>query len=273
MDITNSAHWMWNYNIFVQELQSTFGPRNPVGDAEAALVNLTMADGDTIMQYNDDFVRYATQVEWDESSLASAYLHGLPSRLRRELLQSGRRATYKELMFLATDLDGTYWVIKNWAKDYEEPSDSNPSSPVPSAPSSVPESPSGSPVPSEYQPGSSSPSLFTESPAQSVSSSVHPSSSGHLSYVSSPSVSSSQSQESPPSGSASDLANSDHSSPPPSQFNRFGRLTVQERERRISNHLCLYCGADDHYRADCPRRQAASVRTPALTNSDDEDDN
>jgi hypothetical protein len=72
---------MWNYSIFVQELQSMFGPWNPIGDTEAALINLTMADGNTIMQYNDDFVRYATQVGWDESSLASTYLHGLLSQL------------------------------------------------------------------------------------------------------------------------------------------------------------------------------------------------
>ncbi|KAL0195094.1 hypothetical protein M9458_008666, partial [Cirrhinus mrigala] len=32
------------------------------------------------------------------------------------------------------------------------------------------------------------------------------------------------------------------------------KLTVEERERRIRNHLCLYCGQPGHLRATCPTR-------------------
>ncbi|XP_051563312.1 uncharacterized protein LOC127446447 [Myxocyprinus asiaticus] len=31
-------------------------------------------------------------------------------------------------------------------------------------------------------------------------------------------------------------------------------LSTEERERRIRNHLCLYCGQVEHLRADCPTR-------------------
>ncbi|KAK2867740.1 hypothetical protein Q8A67_025857 [Cirrhinus molitorella] len=34
----------------------------------------------------------------------------------------------------------------------------------------------------------------------------------------------------------------------------FTRLTVEERERRMRNNLCLYCGQPGHLRATCPSR-------------------
>ncbi len=34
------------------------------------------------------------------------------------------------------------------------------------------------------------------------------------------------------------------------------RLSLEERERRIKHHLCLYCGQSGHLRASCPTRPA-----------------
>ncbi|KAI2650029.1 Transposon Tf2-6 polyprotein [Labeo rohita] len=47
------------------------------------------------------------------------------------------------------------------------------------------------------------------------------------------------------------------------------RLSVEERERRIRNHLCLYCGEAGHIRATCPTRPprpstSVSSRIPCL---------
>ncbi|KAI2647134.1 Transposon Tf2-6 polyprotein [Labeo rohita] len=47
------------------------------------------------------------------------------------------------------------------------------------------------------------------------------------------------------------------------------KLTTEERERRIRNHLCLYCGEAGHIRATCPTRPprlptSVSERSPAL---------
>ncbi|KAI2657028.1 Transposon Tf2-6 polyprotein [Labeo rohita] len=47
------------------------------------------------------------------------------------------------------------------------------------------------------------------------------------------------------------------------------RLSVEERERRIRNHLCLYCGEAGHIRATCPTRpprpsSSVSARIPCL---------
>ena len=44
MDLTNNTHWMWNFSAFINELESNFGPYNPVSDAEKALTELIMKD-------------------------------------------------------------------------------------------------------------------------------------------------------------------------------------------------------------------------------------
>ncbi|KLO04694.1 hypothetical protein SCHPADRAFT_813734, partial [Schizopora paradoxa] len=35
------------------------------------------------------------------------------------------------------------------------------------------------------------------------------------------------------------------------QLNSAGRLSKEERKRRMENKLCLYCAAPDHIRKDC----------------------
>jgi hypothetical protein len=45
-----------------------------------------------------------------------------------------------------------------------------------------------------------------------------------------------------------------------------GRLTVEERARRMKDNLCLYCGAKGHKSIECPKRKAtAAAAKPATT--------
>ncbi|XDV15206.1 hypothetical protein PO909_015336 [Leuciscus waleckii] len=46
--------------------------------------------------------------------------------------------------------------------------------------------------------------------------------------------------------------------PEPMEFDS-GRLTTTERNRRRTNNLCFYCGASEHYRAECPVRPSRSA--------------
>ncbi|XDV31537.1 hypothetical protein PO909_002528 [Leuciscus waleckii] len=46
--------------------------------------------------------------------------------------------------------------------------------------------------------------------------------------------------------------------PEPMEFDS-GRLTTTERNRRRTNNLCFYCGASEHYRAECPVRPGRSA--------------
>ena len=61
-DLANHPCWMDNWIAFVAELQSTFGPHNPVTDAEHQLDHLQMKDGHHVMQYIVDFNGLAWQV-------------------------------------------------------------------------------------------------------------------------------------------------------------------------------------------------------------------
>ena len=61
-DLANRPCWMDNWIAFVAELQSTFGPHNPVTDAEHQLDHLQMKDGHHVTQYIVDFNWLALQV-------------------------------------------------------------------------------------------------------------------------------------------------------------------------------------------------------------------
>src|SRR6202789_3941961 len=51
---TGSAHWMWNYQAFLSELEDNFGPHDPIGDAEKSLNELQMKKSTRIVKYNVD---------------------------------------------------------------------------------------------------------------------------------------------------------------------------------------------------------------------------
>ena len=78
-DLANRPRWMDNWITFVAELQSTFGPHNPVADAEHQLNHLQMKDGHCIMWYIVDFNRLASQVRgYGDGALWHYFYTGLP---------------------------------------------------------------------------------------------------------------------------------------------------------------------------------------------------
>jgi len=44
-----------------------------------------------------------------------------------------------------------------------------------------------------------------------------------------------------------------------------GKLTAEERQRRIDNKLCLFCGGTGHMARDCPKRNKDSKARSATT--------
>jgi hypothetical protein len=92
-DPTNSAHWMWDYQAFLSELEDNFGPHDPVGDAEKSLSELVMKKTAKIMKYNVDFWELASRVSWNEAALRDRYFRSLPLRLRTEVLRGGKPQT------------------------------------------------------------------------------------------------------------------------------------------------------------------------------------
>jgi hypothetical protein len=115
-DPTNSAHWMWNYQAFLGELEDNFGPHDPVGDAEKSLSELVMKKAAKIMKYNVDFWELASRVSWNEAALRDRYFRGLPLRLRTEVLRGGKPQTLAQLRLKAQDADNIYWMQEEEAR-------------------------------------------------------------------------------------------------------------------------------------------------------------
>jgi hypothetical protein len=50
-----------------------------------------------------------------------------------------------------------------------------------------------------------------------------------------------------------------------------GKLTGEERERRMKEGLCLYCGKSGHVAHDCPKAVAAKARAASVESKDSAD--
>src|ERR1700723_2052324 len=109
-DPTNSAHWMWDYQAFLGELENNVGPHDPVGDAENALNELSMKKTARIVKYNVSFWELASRVSWNKSALHDRYFRGLPLRICTEVLRGGKPNTLAALRLKAQDADNIYWM-------------------------------------------------------------------------------------------------------------------------------------------------------------------
>ena len=54
--------WMDNFREFILELQTNFGPHDPIRDAKHQLDHLSMKDGQHITKYVVEFNRIASQI-------------------------------------------------------------------------------------------------------------------------------------------------------------------------------------------------------------------
>jgi len=92
LDLLNSGDsadhpcWMDSWVHFVAELQSTFGPHNPVADAEHQLKHLQMKDSYCVTQYIIDFNHLALQVQdYGDGTLCHLFYSSLLDRLKDEI--------------------------------------------------------------------------------------------------------------------------------------------------------------------------------------------
>jgi len=78
--------WMDSWIHFIAELQSTFGPHDPITDAEHQLEHLWMKDAHRVMQYIVDFNWLASQVQdYGDGMLCCLFYSGLPDCLKDEI--------------------------------------------------------------------------------------------------------------------------------------------------------------------------------------------
>jgi len=103
-DLLNSGNpadrprWMDSWVHFVAELQSTFGPHDPVADAEHQLEHLRMKDSYHVTRYIVDFNRLASQVQdYRDGVLCRLFYSGLPDRLKDKIARVGKPLTLNGL--------------------------------------------------------------------------------------------------------------------------------------------------------------------------------
>ena len=94
--------WMENYQEFVLELQTNFGPYDPVGDAEHQLRHLSLEDEQHISKYMVEFNRLACQLQgYGDGALQHLFYSRLLDRIKDEISCVGKPHTLPDLRVLA----------------------------------------------------------------------------------------------------------------------------------------------------------------------------
>jgi len=225
-DLADRPRWMESWVHFVAELQSTFGPHDPITDAEHQLEHLRIKDAHRVTRYIVDFNRLASQVQdYGDGALCRLFYSGLPDCLKDEIARVGKPLTLHGLRALCQEIDAHYWERKDKISRTTK-----------SQPTSSPTKPSNSG-------GNSSNSGQEKSKTGNSSTSANSGSSK---------VTSNQST----SGSRPDLTN---------KLGKDGKLTADEQKRRLDNNLCMFCRGTSHFADNCPKKtKKAKARAAAI---------
>jgi len=113
-NLADRPRWMDSWVHFVAELQSTFGPHDPVADAEHQLEHLRMKDSYRVTRYIVDFNRLASQVQdYRDGALRRLFYSGLLDRLKDKIARVGKPLTLHGLRALCQEIDARYWERKD----------------------------------------------------------------------------------------------------------------------------------------------------------------
>ena len=211
--------WMDSYHQFVSGLKSNFGPHDPVGDVEHQLDNLSMKEGQKINKYVVEFNRLAGQVRsYGNGALRHIFYSSLPDYIKDEISHVGKLRTLNGFCTLAQTIDARYWEHKSEISRQTK----NSSAPFASNAKS------------------------SSSPSDSKGKSKEKDNKGK---------SSNNRNKSP---STSSGASKSTTSDAPSHLRKDGKLTEEERQQRIKEKLCMFCGQPGHMAKDCPKSTSKS---------------
>jgi len=112
-DPHNRPIWMTDWEEFVIELQTTFGPHDPVANAEHQLDHLCMKENHCANRYMVDFNRIVSQIRgYGDGALRHHFYTGLPDRIKDEISHVGKPHTLNGLCILTQEIDARYWERK-----------------------------------------------------------------------------------------------------------------------------------------------------------------
>lgn len=231
--------WMVSYNHFKDELQKHFGPFDPEGEAEIAIENLFMKDNQRITKYIVEFYRLSSEINWDDASLRRRFYKNLPARIKNEISRVGKPNTLNGMRDLAQAIDQRYWEREEEIRQEKKFASSN----------------SGN-----NNGNSGNTSSNSGKPYDKKKSSNRPSGNNNSGSNNSASSSSSSNNRS---GGSNSSNNTPKTPDYASKLGKDGKLTPEERQRRMNNKLCLFCGQPGHNAANCPKSSSNASKAKA----------
>lgn len=239
MDYDGEPDWLNDYSEFIGELRANFGPYDEVGDAEAKLSKLRMDENKRVTDYLTEFNRLATKLAWGDSALRFAFYNGLAPRLKDDITHHGKPDSLRGMKKVAQTYDARHWERRSETTRRGNPASSNNNSAQTKGnAASTPKSNTASTPQTSSSNNNNNRNASSGTPQRPANSSAKAGNSGG----------------SKPSSSKPDLS---------SKLGKDGKLTPQERERRIKAGLCLFCGQSGHMARDCPRSSSSASRARA----------
>lgn len=218
--------WFSDFAAFEHELSVQFGTINAAAVAERKMGTLRMRPNEHINDYLTKFTSLKNDVDWNDSALSFAFRSGLPNRIKDEIARHDSRP--RNLQEL------TELVIRidfqYWDREterYQERTDERPTQR---------HDPTSHRTPSSARPTTRS----STAPRSTASSST----SNSMSY----------------------RPNKTVVERPPLPLDNQGKVTNNERQRRIDNKLCLYCGGN-HFLDKCDKKKPGTVARIATSNN------
>ena len=89
--------WDHHWDLFRTKLESNFSPFDPVGEAEAEIETLVMAEGSRLMTYFVEFNHLASRIQWGDHALLRQAYKGLARHIKNEMVHHDRPVTLQDL--------------------------------------------------------------------------------------------------------------------------------------------------------------------------------
>jgi Retrotransposon gag protein len=98
-----------NWEAFLNELCTNFGPYNEIGDAKHEPTNLHMRDNQHASDYLVHFSGIALYRSWGELALRYRFYEGLPPWIKDKLSKGKTPQTLQVLKPKVQNIDARYW--------------------------------------------------------------------------------------------------------------------------------------------------------------------
>jgi hypothetical protein len=110
-ELDEDPAWLEDWDLFVEELQTNFGPYDQTGDAESELVSLKMTSSQHITEYIVHFNSLAPHCDWGDATLHHQFYEGLPNRLKDKVSRGddSKPRTLNLMQIKAQNVDARYW--------------------------------------------------------------------------------------------------------------------------------------------------------------------